>query len=161
MFKKIGEVFFKLTVKQLIAVIITSVIIIILELLCWFFDIINADVTLLLATPFACVIGVSVIKVQLIIDTNKVETEQKIVLERLKTELSAEEFTEIQFEPKDAYSQNIKRCLHIFNDLKVTHFAKIDNYDNIIVIAKDSNGNPSTPEIMNPLFFSENYKVLK
>lgn len=59
MFRKIGKVFSNLTGKRAIAALIISAIIIILELLCYFFNIINADVTLLLAIPFSCVIGVS------------------------------------------------------------------------------------------------------
>lgn len=161
----------KESIKRLCAIMIISFALLMLIAIAYLSNFISLIVALLLTVLFAMILAISFLALILAKTQNdwKVEVQQE--LEKLKEELSDEEFTEVQFVPdltkftggtRYAYEdRNLVRCLRIFEDFRVTHFAKIGDNDNIIVIAKDAAGNPSMPEIMNPRFFNANYKVLK
>ena len=93
--------------------------------------------------------------------TNKQMEDAKALFNEIKLVLSNEEFTQVLFKPENDYYNNIQRCLQIFDDFNVTHYAKIGNDNSVIVISKDANGNPSTPVTMDAAGFNRDYKVLK
>lgn len=164
MFKKMVEAFSKLTVKQLLA--LGATFIILAMFLIWGVAANASNVfaevaAILIAILLVIVAAISLASMAVTLESNKTEAKQKQVLETLKGQLSYDEFTEVNFEPINSNSRNIQRCLEIFDDFKVTHFAKINDDGNIIVIAKDANGESSRPNTMTPQFFDANYKILK
>lgn len=164
MFKKMVIAFLKLTVRQLSALGATSIIL--AMLLIWSVVANESNVfvqvaAVLVVILLAIVAVISLINMFVTLDSNKIEAERKQALETLKGQLSYDEFTNVLFEPKNISSRNIRRCLHVYKDLEVRHFARIDDDDNIIVIAKDANGKESRPEKYDAVFFDANYKVRK
>lgn len=124
----------------------------------------NQKVSLLvffaLVVLFACVFAVSLTSLIVILINRGDESEQRQVINKLKEKMSNEEFVQVLFEPANSDdSRNIQRCLQIFKDFKVTHYAKIDDDDKIIVIAKDANGKAGMPVTMDAARFDRNYKI--
>lgn len=165
MFKKMVKAFSKLTVKQLLALGATSIILVML-LLTWSVVAnepnVFAQVAAVLGVILLAIVAViSLTNMFVTLDSNKCEAERKQALETLKGQLSYDEFTKVKFKPINSNSRNIQRCLEIFDDFKVTHFAKINDDGDVIVVAKDANGESGRPNTMTPQFFDANYKVLK
>lgn len=169
MLKRIINSLSKESIKRLCATVIISFAVLMLIVIAYLLEFINLLVALLFTILFATILAISLMALMRTIAISDRKSESQQELEKVKAQLSHEEFTRVQFVPVvhvngtiTSYEiANLTRCLQVFEDFKVTHLAKIDNNDNIIVIAKDAAGNLSRPETMDPLFFSENYKVLK
>lgn len=160
MLTKIGDWFLSRTTKD-------RVITIVIALGGMLFNFLTANnkwVSFLFGTILVIEIGLIIViaaaTVAVMLENKKDEAEQKAALERLKAELSYDYFKEVCFMPKNSNSLNIQRCMEIFEDFGMTHFARLCG-DDVIVIAKDANGHESIPNTMTPQFFEANYKVLQ
>lgn len=162
MFKKIGDVLEKLPVKLLLTIGCTCVVSIIAIMVTYSdkASVITMIAVILIVVLLAIVAVVSLTTAVTIIDNNRSEAKNKQILESLKERLSYEEFVQVCFQPYNLKSKNIQRCLKIFDDFQITHFAKIDDVDDsIIVIAKDANGKSSTPVRMDAMLFDRDYTI--
>lgn len=156
MLTKIGDWFLSRTTKD-------RVITIVIALAGMLFNFLTANnkwVSFLFGIILVIEIVIVFATVAVMLENKKDEAEQKAALERLKSELSYDDFKEVRFIPKNSDSLNIQRCMEIFEDFEVTHFARLCGDDNVIVIAKDASGRDSIPNTMTPQFFEANYKVL-
>lgn len=156
MLTKIGDWFLSRTTKD-------RVITIVIALAGMLFNFLTANnkwVSFLFGIILVIEIVIVFATVAVMLENKKDEAEQKAALERLKAELSYDDFKEVRFIPKNSDSLNIQRCMEIFEDFEVTHFARLCGDDNVIVIAKDASGRDSIPNTMTPQFFEANYKVL-
>lgn len=160
MLTKIGDWFLSRTTKD-------RVITIVIALAGMLFNFLTANnkwVSFLFGIILVIEIGLIIVivsaTVSVMLENKEDEAEQKAALERLKAELSYDDFKEVRFIPKNSDSLNIQRCMEIFEDFEVTHFARLCGDDNVIVIAKDASGRDSIPNTMTPQFFEANYKVL-
>lgn len=158
MFTKILKAFLKLRTKWLVALTVVTVVMIMSGTIAIaFVDASIIPVLILLIVISVIIVGYS-FSAWLLISLGK---EYKQTLERLKTEFSNEEFTQVIFNPANSNSRNIQRCLLIFEDFNVTHYAKIGDDGNIIIVARDANGKPGRPVTTDPAHFDRNYKILK
>lgn len=159
MLTKIGDWVLNRTAKQRLATIVIILAMIILTI----FTINNKWVIcllgIILVVEIVLDLALVITNVSMIAINKQEEAEERKALARLKTELSYEDFTEVLFEPYNLESKNIQRCLKIFEDFQITHFAKIGSDDSIIVIAKDANGKSSTPVEMEAIRFNRSYKT--
>ena len=156
MLTKIGDWFLSRTTKDRVITIVIAL----AGMLFNFLTVNNKWVSFLFGIILVIEIVIVFATVAVMLENKKDEAEQKAALERLKAELSYDDFKEVRFIPKNFDSLNIQRCMEIFEDFEVTHFARLCGDDNVIVIAKDASGRDSIPNTMTPQFFEANYKVL-
>lgn len=156
MLTKIGDWFLSRTTKDRVITIVIAL----AGMLFNFLTVNNKWVSFLFGIILVIEIVIVFATVAVMLENKKDEAEQKAALERLKAELSYDDFKEVRFIPKNSDSLNIQRCMEIFEDFEVTHFARLCGDDNVIVIAKDASGRDSIPNTMTPQFFEANYKVL-
>ena len=170
MLQKIYRKFNSLDAGQLKKLYTVSVIAIVLVLVLRLFNVIDKDHSL----AFVCILFPAMLFLSAKwneVDRREVhKLKQEMRLETLKTKLSEEEFTEVQFAPvlkKYSYDStngyeddNLKTSIRILEKLQVKFFAKIEG-ENVIVIAKDKDGNIiDRQEIERAKFFQKNYKVV-